>query len=58
MNTVSPQAKPEGVEYCTKCKDWRKHDSAGDCYGCGRKLIRESSTFDRMAELASKGYFA
>ena len=54
---MQPQAKPAGKEWCKRCNDWKSHDSAGDCYGCGRKLFRES-TFDMMAQLEAKGYLA
>ena len=55
---MTPEAKPAGMEWCKTCKNWRRHDSASGCYGCGRKLLRESSTFDMMAQLEAKGYLA
>ncbi len=54
---MTPQAKPQDTEWCSRCQAWKRHDSAGDCYGCGRKLFRES-TSDMIATLEAAGYIA
>lgn len=55
MKSITPQAKPEGTEWCKTCNAWVLHESDGECRNCGRQLFRESTSV-MVADWVSKGY--
>lgn len=54
-NNIKTQLDTYNQRHCPECKAYVELDGF-DCRGCGRRLIKESSTADKLADLERAGY--